>query len=100
MRLHHTIARLQFNFQTIVKTFSLWLQALSPTQASNLSKVSTEAVPSLKILAEPRPVAIHRTQQHEVLYVVQFSIQEGANQFLVVVVGEAQVVPSGINETC
>ena len=100
MRLHYTIARLQFNFQTIVKTFSLWLQALSPTQASNLSKVSTEAVPSLKILAESRPVAIHRTQQHEVLYVVQFSIQEGADQFLVVVVGEAQVVPSGINETC
>lgn len=60
---------------------------------TNLSKVSAEAVPRLKVLAQSRPVAVHGTLQHEVLHVVQFSVQEGADQVLGVVVGEAQVVP-------
>lgn len=61
---------------------------------SNLSKVSAEAVPRLEVLAEPRPVAVDGTLQHEVLHVVELSVQEGADQVLGVVVGEAEVVPS------
>lgn len=64
---------------------------------SHLRKVSAEAVPRLKILSESRPVAVYRTQQHEVLHVVQLPVKEGADQVLGVVVGEAQVVPSWSN---
>lgn len=64
---------------------------------SHLRKVSTEAVPRLKVLSEPRPVAVDGTLQYEVLHVVQLPVQEGADQVLGVVVGEAQVVPSWNN---